>query len=515
MNSTKNKPFLTVIGASAVFFLLQTAPPAAAVQLENWRFPYYNLASRLGYYSPSPSGMFWDDLGPLPDSAGLLDKSVWPASGHTAQNHWILEPAVSGTIGNTNAYFGKNNALGATLLNDIRYKGFLTRQVIDVDSRFMDDPQYPWLKGRGVAGRISEAYLQYGFKYGFVRVGRLDRNWGPFADRSLILSDNPYSYDGIEFGLHSSFFEFRHFFAAFQENGMSLDLDTTGASRYLTAHSLDFMLGRFGTVGITETVVFGRKSGIPDLQYVNPMSIYFATRCNGEGDGNLMEAFQWNLHPFTDKVSIKGQLLIDDMQIDNKTIGDQKPNAWGTDLGAFWNDFLPFSLPHVLSLEYRFISRWVYTVSDDNTADGQRYTYLGKSLGYPTDDGDSINLCFALSGKKYWAGQAGISYKRQGQGTVLSLWHDDSLAQADPTKYVRNALGYRIEPSIPSGIVERTFDFYINLIGYYKNYVDLQATLHNRWVSNKGNAVSPLAYDPQISVSLGLHYSDFFVKLPK
>ena len=324
--------------------LLLTSSAAMAVQLENWRFPYYNFASRLGCYSSSQSGMFWDDLGPMPDSVRFLDKSLWPDSGRSAQNHWILEPAVTGAFGNENAYFGKNSAFAATLLNDIRYKSFLTRQVIDVDSRFGNDPQYPWLFDRGVAARISEAYLQYSFNYGFFRVGRLDRNWGPFADRSLILSNNPYSYDGVEFGLHSPFFEFRHFFAAFPDNGMALDLDSTGVHRYLTAHSLNFLLGRFGTVGITETVVFGRSTGIPDLQYVNPLSVYFVTNCNGEGDGNLMEAFQWNLHPFVDNVSIKGQLLIDDFQVDSKGPGNDKPNTWGTDLGVFWSRFLPTEL---------------------------------------------------------------------------------------------------------------------------------------------------------------------------
>jgi hypothetical protein len=120
-----------------------------------------------------------------------------------------------------------------------------------------------------------------------------------------------------------------------------------------------------------------------------------------------------------------------------------------------------------------------------------------------------------IAGKNYWGSQVGLSYKRQGQGTVQSLWHDDSLSQADPSKYSRDALGYRTEPSIPSGIVESTFDVFVNLFGYYKNFVDFQATLHNRWVTNKGNIVSPLVYDPQISVTLSLHYSDFFIKLPK
>ena len=488
---------------------------APAVQLENWRFPYYDLASRLGYYTSSPSGMFWDDLGQLDSGRTLFDPRLWPDSARYATDHWNLEPAVSYAGGNGNTYDGKNSDFHVSALNDIRYKGFLTRQVLDVDSRYPDDPGFVGNTGRFAAGRISEAYLQYGFGYGFARLGRMNRNWGPFADRSLILSANPYSYDGFELGLHSSFFEFRHMFAAFPQATVSRDLAQPDVGRYFTAHSLDFMLGRFGSVGVTEALVFGRTNGIPDIQYVNPVSIYFVTRTNGEGDANLMECLQWDIHPYLENISLKGQLLIDDFQIDNNGPADQKPNHWGTDLGAFWNDFLPFSLPHVLSLEYRFISRWVYTVSDDNTAAGQRYTYLGKSLGYPADDGDSINLCFVLSGKKYWAGQAGLSFARQGQGTVLSLWHDDSLAQADPSKYTRDALGYRTEPSIPSGIVEKTFDFYVSLMGYFKNYADVQAAVHLRWVTNRDHVAASAKFDPQISLFVNLHYSNFFVSLPK
>jgi hypothetical protein len=499
----------------SVLLCISLVAIASSVQLENWRFPYYNIASRLGYLSPSQSGMFWDDLGGLDSGKTLFDPSLWPDSARFSANHWNLEPAATYSAGNGNTFYGKNSDFHLSALNDIRYKGFLTRQVLDVDSRYPNDPGFVGNTGRFAAGRISEAYLQYGFGYGFARLGRINRNWGPFADRSLTLSANPYSYDGLEFGLHSSFFEFRHVFAAFPQATVGRDLAMPDVSRYFTAHSLDFILGRLGSVGVTETVVFGRRNGIPDIQYVNPVSIYFATRTNGEGEANLMECFQWDIHPLIQNIAFKGQLLIDDIQIDNKGPTDQKPNHWGTDLGAFWNDFLPFPLPHVLSLEYRFISRWVYTVSDDNTADGQRYTYLGKSLGYPTDDGDNINLCFTLSGKKYWAGQAGLSYNRQGQGTVLSLWHDDSLAQVDPSKYARDALGYRTEPSIPSGIVERTFDFYLDLLGYYKNYADVSAAVHVREVTNKGNMIAAAKFDPLISLTVSLHYGNFFVSLPK
>jgi len=102
---------------------------------------------------------------------------------------------------------------------------------------------------------------------------------------------------------------------------------------------------------------------------------------------------------------------------------------------------------------------------------------------------------------------------RQGQGTIKSLWHDDSLSQADPSKYARDALGYRTEPSIPSGIVEKTFDFYVNVTGYFRNYANAQAAIHARWVTNSNNAIAGTKFDPQIMLSVNLHYSNLFVKL--
>lgn len=483
-----------------------TASSAFAVQLDNWRMPYYTLAGRLGYFSPSPSGMFWDDLGPLKNQAVFLDKAIWPDSVKTASNQWILEPAAFGAIQNTNAFFRKNSLLRASLMNDIRYKGFLTRQVLDVDSRFVDDPGYPWLKNRGIAGRIGEAYLQYSFKYGFARIGRINRNWGPFGDRSLVLSKNPYSYDALEFGLHSSIFEFRHMFAAFPDNTVTLDWDTDLVSRYLTAHSLNFMLGRFGSIGLTETVVFSRKNGIPDLQYVNPISIYFTTNTNGEGIGNLMEAVQWRLHPFTDKITLLGQVIFDDIQIDNNGPQDQEPNHWGGDFGVFWTNFLPNHLPHVLSLEYRYCSRWLYTVADLSSGRGERYTYLGKSLGMVSNDNDSLNLSFSIAGKNYWTGCAGFFFSRQGENSVSSRWND--------TLYP-GSLGYRDEPRFPSGTAQTSVGFTVEARGYFRNFADATLSLCNRWIKNEDNAPHPMVYSPIVSFSLSLHYANFFIALPK
>jgi len=514
---------------SVLFIAVFMAQIAIGVELENWRSPYYQAGALITDRGSSPSNMFWDDIGSQP----FFNPALWPDSARFRKNHWILEPSVSYSFQPTDTLFidttppvshyvndrnhaGQSQTTGSywasQVLNDIRYKNILVRQVLDVDSRNKTDLDYRGKTDRFAAGRIDEAYFQVDWKYGFFRLGRLNRNWGPFPDRSLLLSSNTHSYDAIEWQVASSFFEFRQMFTAFPYSSSYIDAEGNSTYRYLTAHSLNFMFGRFGSAGITETMLFSRQSGLPDLQLVNPFSSYTVINTNGEGDGNLMLGFQWDLHPFVSNVSLKGQILLDDFQVDNKGPNDQEPTDWGGDFGAYWSNFLPVKRPHVLSLEYRYLSRWLYNVSPADEALGQRYMYLGRSLGYPTDDGDCFNLSFFTAGDNYWAGTGGVRYTRQGENSIWTPWKNMS---AD-SLIAPGALGYRTEKSFPSGTVESALDVYIDARGYFKNFADARLQVDGRWVRNKNNTVTSSAeFDPRISLTVSIHYCNLFVPLPK
>ncbi|HAJ78712.1 MAG TPA: hypothetical protein DCO75_02990 [Fibrobacteres bacterium] len=514
------------ISRFCVLYIALFAAASFAVQLENWRLPYYQSGIIRGAGVSSPSGMFWDDIKGGTDS----DSALWPDSVRFNSDHWIIEPSASYTVATDDTLFIDTSGVDhyvndkkqaqlsqvrgsywtGQVLNDIRYKNFLLRQTLNVNSRNKDDLDYRGKTDRFAAGKIVEAYCQADWKYGFFRFGRLNRNWSPFPDRSLILSSNTQSYDALEIQLASSVFEFRDMFAVFPYSSSDIDASGNHYNRYLTAHSLNVVLGKFGAVGITETVLFTRSSGLPDLQLINPFSIYTVINTNGEGDGNLMLGLQWNLHTISRNISFKGQVLIDDYQVDNKGPQDQEPNHWGADMGAYFTDFLPLKLPHIVSAEYRYLSRWLYTVAPSNTLRGERYSYLGRSLGAADNDGDCFNLSFLVSGKKFWTANGGISLARKGENSIWSAWKNisaDSLIAPDE-------LGYRTEKSFPSGIVERTFDFYLNMRGYYKNLADISFRVDNCWIKNKNNAIASSCYDPRLSLTLSLHYCDFFVRLP-
>jgi hypothetical protein len=448
-----------------------------------------------GAVSSSPSGMFWDDL----RADSLFGDHFWPDTSWLHRNRWHVEASGLGSAANRAFADGKKTRWGVGATSDFRYGSVFVRNVLNVDSRYSHDPAYPWKQDRGAAGRIAEAYVQTDWKYGFLRLGRLNRNWGPFRDRSLILSSAPYSYDALEWQLTAPFLEYRHLFAALPYSLSRLDTDgSMQVNRYLTAHSLNLIVGSWATFGVTEAVLFGNRNGFPDLQYVNPVAIYFVTNTNAESAGNLMVGLQGMVHPFTRAVTVKGQVIIDDIQVDNRDSTDQEPNHWGGDFGVYWQ--LPASVPGCLALEYRYLSRWLYLVSDDNRLNGERYTYLGAGLGFPRNDGDRWHVGYTVVGANFWAASVGASYERRGGNTLTSLWN---------TPYGWN--GYRTETSLRSDSTERTVGLEIGGLGYLGRYADVSVSLDNRWVRNKDNIRSArFVYDPVISVTVSAHYPDFY-----
>ena len=339
------------------------------------------------------------------------------------------------------------------------------------------------------------------------------RNWGPFVDRSLILSSNPYSYDALEWQVHSSWFEFRHMLAALEPNDHGVFAGTSDnlPGRFLAAHALNIMYKQWVTLGIVETELFHRASGFPDFQYMNPISIYSVTNTNQEGgQGNLMLGFQWNVHPGIENLSLRGQLLLDDFQVDHKIATDKEPSHWGLDAGIYWRDPLPIAQHNLLKAGYQRRSEWVYTVSDNDMNDGQGYTYLSKSLGAPNNDGDSTWLGFSIVGKNFWAATAVLSYGRQGSNGVTNRWLDSDSGNIPGLPFDWKLTQF------PSGVVAKTLSVSLEGAAYLKDYADLRFGINNRWIKNRDNVPSAnLVYSPVISAQIGLHFSDFWVRLPK
>lgn len=476
-----------------------TVSHAELLQKENWRFPYYLMASEMDYAeNPSASGMFWDGTG----SANLFENPLWQDSSRLRNNHWFFEPAVNGGFVSDHPDSQAPGQWKVTALNSITYKNILIRQTLHADKQYDYDVNYPAHKDRAARGRVEEAFLQVNWKYGFFRLGRMDRNWGPFADRSLFLSSNPYSYDAFEWQIQSSFFEFRHLFTAFPLEKSYMDTDGKQISRYFSAHVLNLILGKWATVGVFESILFTRDKGLPDLSLVNPFSIYTVINTNQEGSGNLMLGIQWKIHPFTDNISFRGQIVMDDFQVDNEIETDKEPTHWGMDMGLYWRNPIPLQLKNSFKLEYNLQSKWLYTVPDHNTDMGERYTYLKKSLGATENDGYRVSAGFDLIGKKYWAASLFTGFTVRGGNTPNSRWNDMTHTSGLPFDSV----------SLP---VEKQVNCGLNFYSYFKDFANVRLTFDNRWIRNENNIkTTRYEYKPLIQAELSIHFSDLVIKLP-
>lgn len=475
-----------------------------AVPLENWRLGFYTFAAERGDYVASPSGLFWDWQSGVP---AVGARTLWPDSSSYKVNHWTLEPALTGQASNRAYTGGEMYNLHFDALSDFKVGPLSVRTALDVDRAYAHDPGYPWKTDRVMAGRIEEAYGQLTGKYSFVRFGRLNRNWGPFPDHSILLSNVPFTYDGLEFAVAWKFFEFRHLFSAFPTKGNPSDGAPVSANRYLTAHALNFIFGRWASAGVSEVVLFARGSGLPDFQYVNPFSLYSVINTNSEGRGNLMLGFQGWAHPGVEKVTLRGQVVFDDFQVDNSDTNDLEPTHWALDVGAAWRDFLPLQLKHHVAINYRYLSKWLYTVTDENTVAGERYSYLGSSLGYPTHDGDRFSVSVGAAGSDFWALRLNGGVTRQDTCTLSTPW---------PRPYGSRspALGYRNEESLSKrSHVEKTVFAGVTAYGYFKDFASMSAELESRWVQNENNVLDNVyRYRPRIAVTLTLQYSSFFIR---
>lgn len=469
-----------------------------SVPLENWRFPFYLMAVEQHEVSGSPSKMFWDDV----TEGNIFNQDLWPDSALYLTNYLTLEPTVIGKFSSEKFISHKHSNFHFDLLSDFKFGGLLARTALDVDQSYKNDSDYVWKVDRIAAGRFEEAYLQYTGSLGFVRFGRLKRNWGPFCDRSILLSNNPFSYDALEWQIAGSFFEFRHLFTAFPRKNSIIDTDSINTNRFLSAHALNFIINDWAAIGISEIVLFTSNSGFPDLQLVNPFAIYTVVNTNVEADANLMLGLQGWVQPGTPKITLKAQVIFDDFQVDNEVIGDREPMHWAGDFGLYWVEPFPLKVNHHFTLEYRYLSKWIYTVPPSLSYRGEKYTYLDRSLGYQQIDGDYVSGSLTFIGKNYWAGNCGFSMTRQDTNTIDHLWPS-------------HILGYRREDPLSKRAFLRTkYDLFVGLHGYFKDYVNLQLKFNNRWMRDKKYS-SKYSYDPQISLTLAVHYSNFLIQFNK
>lgn len=323
-----------------------------------------------------------------------------------------------------------------------------------VDNGLLNDPAYTGRKTDWLAARLEDGYGIFNFgRFNFF-AGRTAQNWGPSPRKSLILSDNPYTYDQIGLNFSTKHIAFHSVFA-------KLDPVTyigQPSDRYFSAHRLDLKFNNGVNLGFSETVVYGGPEQSIEFSYLNPFSIFMNAQLNDKKEANENLAFDFYI-PLK-SFNLSGQVLIDDFILDgpDKPAPNRKTSSdrLGLLLSVQCNDL--FLINSQWTASYEGVGSYTYNVKQKRP--WQSYTYNGRGLGNNSNDGDAWNLNVKYFPIPKWIFEFDAAIERQGSRDLSSNDFEDSTF---------------VKLAFPSGIVQRNLHLSAGALYQHSNTVSLQA----------------------------------------
>jgi hypothetical protein len=305
-----------------------------------------------------------------------------------------------------------------------------------VDTRLKYDPDWFGKKDRAIAGRTAEAYVDAQWKLGEVFFGRLDRNWGPAGIPGLLLSANPYGLDHFALSLGTAKLQLQAIATQLNDGR-----DTSGVvHRYMMQHRLLLTPGRWGIAMWEGTVLSGPDRSF-DPWYLNVLNVGVLEQWNNGGNVNSFVGLDVQHRA---EVTVYGQLMLDDIQVDRASAADKKPVSYGLTVGAQGG---VGGAPTAWRVYYTRVTNLTYR-NEDNL---QVPLYHSLGTGRNFADYDQMTFTVGVLPRAGLLLTPELTYLRQGEG--------------DPRQLHPLVAAYPTTPTIFQGVVERTLR--IALAGSY------------------------------------------------
>ena len=272
-----------------------------------------------------------------------------------------------------------------------------------VDNRLNNDPDFAGRKDRAIAGRTQDAYVAGQWEYAELFVGRIARNWGPYALTGMQLGSAPYTYDHLYLRAGTDAVHVSSLVAklddAFEPDGVR--------ARYFYTHRLGLRwrgLELAASEGYLATGI-GRSY---DLSLINPLNIYALSWRNERNSGNL--SLGGTIGYRTPKAgAYTAELFIDDVQIDRCNPTCKEPSSYGGSISA---EGVPLWRDQKLFASYSRLTGLAYRTPDV----AETYASQGIGLGQAFSDYDEARVGVDLAAIPYVTLRAYGAYRRQGEG---------------------------------------------------------------------------------------------------
>lgn len=322
-----------------------------------------------------------------------------------------------------------------------------------IDNRLNNDPDFSGRKDRAIAGRTEDAYVSGQWQYASLFVGRMVRNWGPYALVGQQLGSAPYSYDHVYARVGTDRINLSALVAklddAFEPNGVY--------ARYFYTHRLGVRF-RGVEAAVTEGMVASGIGRSYDLAFASPLNIYALSWRNERLDGNL--SLGGNLGLRTSRFgNYTGELFIDNLQIDRKCATCSEPSSYGITASA---EGVPLWRDQRLFASYARLSGLAYR----NKELAGMYASDGIGLGEAFSDYDEARAGIDLAAIPYTTLRVYGAFRRQGQGDY-HLPYPDPSQYASTVGFLQGTVEHVARAGVTAGVmvapgVETTLDVGMN-----------------------------------------------------
>jgi hypothetical protein len=265
---------------------------------------------------------------------------------------------------------------------------------------------------------FSEAYVNARAGPVTFSLGREQEAWLGEGTNSLILSATGPPIDRLAVEFHTAHWEGRAIVGELDEDVLTAAQDSLNSTvqpqvyyRFLYGHALTWRPDRLVEATLGETALISSGSNTLDLYYVNPFVPYIVTKSDSgrkddAGNDNLTAFVGIRLRP--GPLTLRGELLIDDIQIDSKDRA-VTPDQLGWQVGA--SSPLPIGVPASIDLSYERIDSYTYLAQFYNQVWQHYNVPIGSNIGPDADLWEADVEAFVFR-KIRLAG--GIGYWRRG-----------------------------------------------------------------------------------------------------
>ncbi|MCQ2603564.1 MAG: capsule assembly Wzi family protein [Spirochaetia bacterium] len=314
-----------------------------------------------------------------------------------------------------------------------------------------------------------------------ISAGRNALNWGPgeLASLSLSKTSKPYEYLFFDFPIGGKMYYswMTGFLRDVEEFGATEDQD-----KMISSHRFEFQPWKWFMFSVYETVIYSQRFA---PGYINPFSLYYISEVFGGDRDNKFGGMDFVFRFCATKLYLS--LYMDDWDFDKMFNINYFHNIAGLTAGYKFYDVVP---KLDLTLEYTYLSHWMYTHKLFSGDKRNSYSHYGSSAGhFLPPNSQLVYADITYNASPEWKGGLSFMYTQHGFGNINTHAHDDGIGWDIGGAYKDWDDEYKFLDHGISGIhKESNLDFTLHgeyRIPYYG--VKLNAAFSLDYTKNKGN----------------------------